>query len=45
MSIVVYNKIPQELPQLHGEVFMTKLGKWLIEKCFYGIKYFLEYIE
>jgi hypothetical protein len=43
MSIVLYNKLPNELRALSGQIFKRKMTKWLFEKCFYSVKDYLNY--
>lgn len=42
MAIKIFNSIPKELQDMPFEIFKHKLRKWLISKCFYNIKEFLD---
>lgn len=42
MTIIVYNKIPNTLRELPNNLFTPKLKKWLVEKCYYSVKEFLD---
>lgn len=43
MSIVIFNHLPQNLRTLSGNMFKSKLTKWLMEKGFYSVKDYLSH--
>lgn len=42
MCITIYNKLPEELKELNGNIFRNKIRGWLLEKCFYTVNEYLE---
>jgi hypothetical protein len=42
MCIAIFNRLPEELKKLEGNLFKSKLNSWLLDKCFYSIRLFLE---
>lgn len=43
MCIVIYNSLPADIKLLRGNVFKSKLTKWLLEKCFYSVNDYLNH--
>lgn len=43
MCIVIYNKLPKDIKLLKGNSFKSKLTAWLLDKCFYSVKKYLDY--
>lgn len=42
-AITIFNKLPDDFKDLPINIFKWKLRSWLIDKCFYDIKQFMEY--
>jgi exonuclease III len=43
MCIKLYNNLPDDIKVLRGNCFNNKLTNWLLDKCFYNVKNYLEY--
>lgn len=42
MCINIYNALPEDIRVLQGNMFRNKLSNWLLDKCYYSVKNFLE---